>query len=148
MPDTPRTPPPGPDAAGGAASGPQAWPGRRLGLPEHGPRSIARIGRRVGGIAIDWALAYIVAFAFFQGEGIAITIVFVLIQIVFLITLGGTIGHLALRMRVVPMQGGPLGVWRPIVRTLLVAVVIPAVVWDLDQRGLHDRIAATVLVRV
>ncbi|MBD8703369.1 RDD family protein [Frigoribacterium sp. CFBP9039] len=148
MPQTPRTPPGGPDRAGGAAGGQQAWPGRRLGLPESGPRSIARLGRRVAAIAIDWALAYIVAFAFFGGEGIAITIVFVLVQIVFLITLGGTIGHLALRMRVVPMAGGYLGLWRPVVRTLLVALVIPAVVFDLDQRGLHDRIAGTVLVRV
>jgi uncharacterized RDD family membrane protein YckC len=138
MPQTPRNPPDGHDRAGGAAEGPQAWPGRRLGLPEHGPRSVARLGRRVGAIAIDWALA----------EGIAITIVFVVVQILFLMTLGGTIGHLALRMRVVPMAGGYLGLWRPIVRTVLVALVIPAVVFDLDQRGLHDRIAGTILVRV
>jgi uncharacterized RDD family membrane protein YckC len=148
MPQTPRNPPDGHDRAGGAAEGPQAWPGRRLGLPEHGPRSVARLGRRVGAIAIDWALAYVVAFAFFGGEGIAITIVFVVVQILFLMTLGGTIGHLALRMRVVPMAGGYLGLWRPIVRTVLVALVIPAVVFDLDQRGLHDRIAGTILVRV
>ncbi|KQO82788.1 transporter [Frigoribacterium sp. Leaf263] len=148
MPQTPRTPSNGHDPAGGAGQGPQAWPGRRLGLPEHGPRSVARLGRRVAAIAIDWALAYVVAFAFFGGEGIAITLVFVVVQIVFLVTLGGTIGHLILRMRVVRMAGGYLGVWRPIVRTALVALVIPAVVFDLDQRGLHDRIAGTILVRV
>jgi hypothetical protein len=37
--------------------------------------------------------------------------------------------------------------WRPIVRTLLLIVVIPAVVWDADQRGLHDKAAGTVLIR-
>jgi uncharacterized RDD family membrane protein YckC len=33
------------------------------------------------------------------------------------------------------------------VRTALLIVVIPAVIWDADQRGLHDKVAGTVLVR-
>ena len=37
--------------------------------------------------------------------------------------------------------------WRPIVRTALLCLVVPAVIADADQRGLHDRVAATVLVR-
>ena len=32
-------------------------------------------------------------------------------------------------------------------RTALLIVVIPAVIWDADQRGLHDKAAGTVLVR-
>jgi len=34
------------------------------------------------------------------------------------------------------------------VRTLLVCAFVPALVMDADQRGLHDRVAGTVLVRV
>jgi hypothetical protein len=34
------------------------------------------------------------------------------------------------------------------VRTLLVCLFVPAVIWDADQRGLHDRVAGTLLVRV
>jgi hypothetical protein len=30
------------------------WPGERLGLPAEGPRSIARLGRRVAALFIDW----------------------------------------------------------------------------------------------
>jgi len=147
MPDSPRIPPTSSGAAG-ADDGRQDWPGQRLGLPAQGPRSVARLGRRVGGLAIDWALASVVAYAFFGGEGLAITAVFVVVQIAFLATLGGSPGHLALGMRLVPLRGGPIGLWRPALRTVLVALVVPAVVWDLDQRGLHDRIAGTVLVRV
>jgi hypothetical protein len=48
---------------------------------------------------------------------------------------------------VVPLTGGYLGLWRPFARTALLCVVIPAVIWDRDQRGLHDRLIGTVLVR-
>jgi len=34
------------------------------------------------------------------------------------------------------------------IRTFLIALVIPAVVTDKDGRGLHDRIAKTVVMRV
>jgi hypothetical protein len=33
------------------------------------------------------------------------------------------------------------------VRTALLLLVIPAVVWDADGRGLHDRVAGTAIVR-
>ena len=41
------------------------------------------------------------------------------------------------RMRVQLVTGGWVGLWRPIVRTVLLCLVIPAVIWDADQRGLH-----------
>src|SRR5215510_14608206 len=34
------------------------WPGQALGLPESGPRSLARMGRRFLGLLIDWLIAY------------------------------------------------------------------------------------------
>jgi hypothetical protein len=33
------------------------------------------------------------------------------------------------------------------VRTLLLVIIVPAVVWDSDQRGFHDKVAGTVLMR-
>ena len=129
------------------------WPGQRLGLPESGPRSIARLGRRVGAIAIDWAIAYLISWSFFWSEdGSAdawVTLgLFAAAQYLFLVVVSGSIGHVLLRMRVVPLRGGYLGVWRPLVRTVLLCLFIPAVIWDADQRGLHDKIAGTILVRV
>lgn len=128
------------------------WPGERLGLPAVGPRSVGRFGRRVAAIFIDWAPAYFLSWSFFptpNGADAFVTLaIFAAVQYAFLITLNGSIGHLVMRMRVVPIHGGYLGLWRPLVRTLLLCLVIPAVIWDVDQRGLHDKAAGTVLVRV
>jgi RDD family len=123
------------------------WPGRRLGLPESGPRSIARPGRRIGALCLDWALAVIVSVAFFAYDPFATLAIFAVAQVVSLLTVSGSVGHLVFGMRVVPVAGGYLGAWRPFVRTLLLCLVIPAVIWDRDQRGMHDRLAGTVLVR-
>ncbi len=124
------------------------WPGRRLGQPAEGVRSIARLGRRVAALSLDWALCAVISWAFFGYDSWATLAIFAVTQIVFLSTLAGSVGHLVFGMRVVPLAGGWIGVWRPIIRTLLICIVIPAVIWDRDQRGMHDRLAGTMLVRV
>jgi uncharacterized RDD family membrane protein YckC len=131
----------------------QRWPGERLGLPESGPRSLARPGRRIAALAIDWAIASAISIAFFasgpwQTDGFITLALFAGIQLLFLLVLNGGIGHLLLGMRVVPIVPGRLAPWRALVRTLLVCLFVPAVIWDADQRGLHDRLAGTLLVRV
>ncbi len=123
------------------------WAGKRLGLPETGPRSVAKLGRRIGAIAIDWALSVLISFAFFHYDSWATLSVFAIEQVLFIALLSGSVGHLILGMRVVPLKGGWVGVWRPAVRTVLLCIVIPAVIWDRDQRGIHDKVAGTVLVR-
>jgi uncharacterized RDD family membrane protein YckC len=128
------------------------WPGKRLGLPATGRLSIARLGRRIAALLVDQAPAYLLAFAFFRSsdgiiDGLALTLIFAALQIAFIPTIGGSLGHRLLGLRVVAVDGGWIGLWRPVVRTVLLLLVIPAVIWDADQRGLHDKIAGTVLVR-
>jgi uncharacterized RDD family membrane protein YckC len=134
------------------------WPGKRLGLPESGPRSIARAGRRIAAIAVDWAIATAISVVFFtSGETVldrlvasnaaATLVAFAILQILFIPTVGGSLGHLALGMRVVPVKAGWIGALKPVIRTALLCLFIPAVIWDRDQRGMHDRLAGTVLVR-
>lgn len=123
------------------------WPGGRLGLPDTGPRSVGRLGRRIGAIAIDWAIAVVISIAFFRYDSWATLTIFAVVQILFISLLSGSPGQLILGMRVVPLKTGWVGVWRPAVRTVLLCIVIPAVIWDKDQRGVHDRLAGTVLVR-
>lgn len=130
-----------------AALPPSSYPGERLGLPESGPRSIGRAGRRLAALAIDYAAAAVIAAAFFDYDSLAILLIFATIQIVFVPTIGGSPGHRLLGMRVVALRGGWVGMWRPIVRAVLLTLVIPAVVWDSDQRGFHDKLAGTVLIR-
>lgn len=85
--------------------------------------------------------------AFFHLNQFATIGVFALVQVIFIPTLGGSIGHRLLGMRVVALNGEWVGFWRPLVRTVLLCVAIPALVWDSDQRGFHDKIAGTVLIR-
>lgn len=135
-----------------------AFPGERLGLPPEGPGSIARIGRRIGALLIDYSAATLIAMSFLSYDPwelpyeagwrqFAPMMVFALLQVLFIPTAGGSPGHRILGMKVERLGGGWPGLWRPVVRTALLILVIPAVIWDPDQRGLHDKAAGTVLVR-
>lgn len=124
----------------------QDYPGERLGLPQTGPGSIARLGRRVGALFVDYGAAYLIS-GFVGWDPLAILGIFALIQIAFLPTLQGSPGHRIFGLTVQRVDGGWVGLWRPVVRAVLLIVVIPAVIWDADQRGLHDKAAGTVLVR-
>ena len=134
-----------------------AYPGERLGLPKSGSASVARLGRRVVALLIDLACATIIGFAFFSAPDpvtgvlfanpIATNLIFVAIQIVFIPTIGGSPGQRVMGMRLQLVTGGWVGFWRPIVRTALLALILPAVIFDADQRGLHDKAAGTLLVR-
>ena len=135
-----------PGYAGAVTSDAQNHPGERLGLPETGAGSIARPGRRIGALFIDYGAAYLIS-GFFGWDSLAILTIFGLIQVIFLPTLQGSPGHRILGMRLQRLDGSWVGLWRPIVRTALLILVIPAVIWDADQRGLHDKAAGTVLVR-
>lgn len=134
------------------------YPGERLGTPQTGTGSIARPGRRIGALLIDYIAATIIATGFLGYDQFALPAeagltmfapmgVFALLQILFIPTAGGSPGHRILGMRVVRLGGGWVGVWRPIVRTLLIVIVIPAVIWDADQRGVHDKVTGLVLIR-
>lgn len=130
------------DQPGGAA-----YPGERLGLPVVGSGSVARVGRRLAALAIDWACAVLISIAFFSYDSFATLVVFAIVQVLFIPTIGASPGQRLLGMRLVLVSGGWVGLWRPIVRTALLALVIPAVIWDPDQRGLHDKAVGTILVR-
>ncbi|MCG2623879.1 RDD family protein [Arthrobacter sp. I2-34] len=129
---------------------PGQWPGRRLGLPQGGSGSIARPGRRVAALCIDWGMSYLIALLLAggnQGNEFLILAVFAAEQIMLVGTLGYSFGHRLLGIHVRKLDGGAPGPLAAIVRTLLLCLVVPALVFDPDQRGLHDRAMGTVLVR-
>ncbi|QYF74827.1 RDD family protein [Cryobacterium sp. PAMC25264] len=142
--------PPGPTTFGQLP--PSTWPGERLGLPRSGRHSVGRVGRRILALVIDWAIAVGLAcliwgYTLLDYDGFVVLGVFVLLQAVLLATLGASIGHLLVGLRLISLSGGPVGVWRPLVRSVLLGLAVPALVWDSDQRGFHDKIAGTVLIR-
>ncbi|MFG2620344.1 RDD family protein [Streptomyces sp. NPDC048507] len=128
-------------------------PGQRLGLPPSGPGSVARFGRRLGAVAIDWIGCQLIAYGLITHGNLASAgnwtlALFVALAVLTVGTVGFTPGKRILGLRVIGQDGGRLGIGRVVVRTLLLALVIPALVWDRDGRGLHDRLAGAVQVRI
>lgn len=127
---------------------PSEWPGQRLGLPREGRGSVARSGRRLLALLIDFAACFVIYAAFFFGNDWASLVLFLAEQVILIWTVGGGFGHIVMGLRVVRLDGERPGLWRPVLRTGLLCLLLPALVWDSDQRGLHDVFAGTVLVRV
>jgi uncharacterized RDD family membrane protein YckC len=134
--------------SGPDTSGVSKYPGERLGLPESGPGSIARAGRRIVAIMIDWGIALLISNFAFGGDSWATLAVFAIEQILLVGTLGYSIGHRIMGIAVVRPGGGTPGPLAALVRTVLLCLVIPAVIFDPDQRGLHDKALNTVLIRM
>lgn len=75
-------------------------------------------------------------------------IVWYVITVVMVGLFGFTAGKLLLGLQVVRVDGaGMVNPLRAMVRTLLLAVIVPAALADFDNRGLHDKAAGTVVVR-
>ncbi len=60
---------------------------------------------------------------------------------------GASFGQRILGIRVIALGKPYVNPWRALLRTLLICLVIPAVIWDRDGRGLQDRAAGTVVVK-
>lgn len=124
--------------------------GAALGLPADGPGSLAGFGQRLGAFAVDAVAAAFVAGLVTAPEfpGNWSLLSFVLITVVFLVATGQTPGMRLLGLRLAhPRPGGRLALWRAVVRTALLALLVPALVVDADGRGLHDRLTDTAVVR-
>jgi uncharacterized RDD family membrane protein YckC len=139
-------------SVGGPARGCPGWPRparQRFGLPESGPGSVAGVGRRLGALVIDWILCEIIAVAAFHNGYQYLTIVVFAVETYLLTALTGfTVGKRLLGLRVVRLDGKPVGLLWSLVRTLLFLAVIPPLVFDDDLRGLHDKAANTIVVRI
>ena len=125
---------------------------------------MARLGRRIAALAIDWFASLAVSWVFFpdpqsaapgllSGDPTATLAVFAGTTAILVSTLGTTIGHRLLGLQVVRLRDvrDPAG-WRPpglagLLRTVLLSLGIPAAIWDRDGRGMHDAAAGTVIVR-
>ena len=124
--------------------------GAALGLPADGPGSLASFGSRIGAFLVDAVAAALVAGLFTAPSlpGNWSLVPFGLITVGTLVAFGQTPGMRLLGLRLAhPRAGERLALWRAVVRTGLLMLLLPALVVDADGRGLHDRLTDTAVVR-
>ena len=143
-----------------ATSAKQAYPGEQLGLPESGPGSIAGWSRRFVALFIDWIICSLITIAFLSHPATGhpadvfveprawTPVVFAVQDIVLTATAGFTIGKRLLGLRVIRLDGMPVGFGRAAIRTVLLMLIVPAMIMDRDLRGLQDKAAGTTVVRM
>jgi uncharacterized RDD family membrane protein YckC len=103
--------------------------------------------RRVLALLIDWLLSMLIAY-WLTGSQFWTIAVFAVEVYVLTATTGFTVGKRLVGIKTTRTNGGLVGFWWSLVRTAILLTVIPPLLTDRDLRGLHDRAADTIVVRV
>lgn len=135
------------------------YQGQSLGLPESGPGSLAPLVRRMAALLVDWVGCQLIATGLLGmtwgqvggAEAFLPLTLLLAMNIVLVTSLGTTLGHRLLGIRVVSLDAlgaaAPPPLPRSAARAALLCLFVPALVMDADNRGLHDRAARSVVVR-
>jgi hypothetical protein len=106
------------------------YPGEELGLPETGPRSVSRMGRRIAALFVDWLLCLLITASFTRHPQLLSIVVFAAEVWLLTALTGFTVGKRLLGIRVARLDGKPVGLWWALVRTLLLLTLVPPLVND------------------
>ena len=106
-------------------------------------------------LIIDWALSMLAVGAFigqdvWSGDGAArwAPLVVFAFEVWILTTLvGGSAGQIVTGVVVRRTSGQPLDIFRALLRTVLICLVIPPVIYNSDQQGLHDLAVDSIALR-
>src|SRR5699024_1442030 len=114
-----------------------------LGLPAHGPAAGAPIWRPLLTLTVDRALSVGSAMLLFNYHELAVLGTFVVLNLLCISLFGATPAQFLLRVRVLPVRGRSPMPLRALVRTVLILLIIPSVVWNRDAQPLQDVVAGT-----
>ena len=136
---------------------PQAYRGQRIGLPAAGRGSLAPVGLRLGAYVVDALASALVAALFVHRSGSGAAgrlpgtwslVPFAIDYVVGMLVAGRTLGMYLFGLRIIRVSRNvavdPL---RALGRTALLLMFVPALVFDRDNRGMHDRLTDTAVVR-
>jgi uncharacterized RDD family membrane protein YckC len=113
------------------------------------PAELPSLGRRFGALVIDWLLCLLVSTFFGDPlrDGWPPVLVLILEYTFFIGLFAQTPGMAVMRLKCVSFKdGGRIGIPRALLRGLLLALVVPALIMDPNRRGLHDRAAGSIVV--
>ena len=147
-----------PGGVGESGDADQEWPGQHLGLPREGPGSAARRGVRFAALLVDLVLMALVTSLFvrvdlndthqMQHFNYISVLVWYVVTVAMVGLFGFTVGKLLFGLQVVRIDGASMvNPPRAMLRTALLALIVPAALADADDRGLHDKLSGTVVVR-
>jgi uncharacterized RDD family membrane protein YckC len=136
---------------------PQTYRGEKLGLPSSGPGSLAATGPRLFAFLVDALASALVAGLFVHHKGGSLAdrlpgswslLPFALDYLVGVLVAGRTLGMYLTGLRVIRVtSNAAVDPLRIIARTALLCLFVPALVFDRDGRGMHDRLTDTAVVR-
>jgi uncharacterized RDD family membrane protein YckC len=115
------------------------------------------LGRRFGAISLDWLSSYLIAIVFFSGTGTFLertpnaglpALIIFFTEYFLLVTLqGASAGHRVFRMRIVNFDDGSRpSVLQALIRSVLMVIVVTAITYDENGRGIHERLSKTKIV--
>jgi uncharacterized RDD family membrane protein YckC len=105
------------------------------------------------GVLIDWLMSYAVAIGFFVefGEpamGAVVFLIFTAQYLIFAALGGATPGHRIMGLKIVRFSDGQMPTpVQALIRTSLLVIILTAVTFDQNGRGINERLSNTVLVK-
>jgi uncharacterized RDD family membrane protein YckC len=114
------------------------------------------LGRRLAAITLDWLACYAIVAALSGGIGqmgprqspITLAIFFMEVWVLTSLT-GASLGQKIFGLRVVRFSdGASISPVQALIRTFFLILVVTAVTYDENGRGIHERLSGSVLVRV
>ena len=110
-------------------------------------------GRRMLGVLIDWLMSYAIAIGFFVefGEssmGAVVFLIFTAQYLLFAALGGATPGHRVVGLKIVRFSDGAMPTpLQALIRTGLLVLIVTAITFDQNGRGINERLSNTVLIR-
>ncbi|CAB4800803.1 unannotated protein [freshwater metagenome] len=113
------------------------------------------LGRRLAAITLDWLACYAIVAAISGGLGqmtperspIILALFFAEVAILTALS-GASLGQRIFGLRVVSFHdGGAITPIQALIRTIFLCLVVTAITYDENGRGIHERISKTVLIR-
>lgn len=110
-------------------------------------------GRRMLGILIDWLMSMAIVLGFFvdfgdPGQQALVGAVFFLQYLLFTILGGATPGHRIVGLKIVRFSDGQMPTpLQALIRSVLLVLIVTAITFDQNGRGVNERLSDTVLIR-